>query len=63
MGEDPFGGVPDSRTLARRLMRLDARGSSAPGVALWLRVMVLAEECFVVVGEDPLRSLLDFAET
>jgi hypothetical protein len=45
VGEDPFGGVPDSRTIARGLMRLDARESSVPEVALRLRVMVLAEVC------------------
>ena len=38
-------------------------GSSVPGVALRLRVIVLAEVCFVVVSEDPFGSLLDFAET
>jgi hypothetical protein len=44
-------------------MRLDARESSVPEVALRLRVMVLAEVCVVVVGADPFGGLLDFAET
>ena len=63
MGEDPFGGVADFRTIARRLMRLDARGSSVSGVALQMQVIVLAEVCFVIVGKDPFGGLLDFAET